>query len=81
VKPEETKAIVYVFQEEKNDPNVWNFGHATIRIGVDGTWTGATYGDSYFFFSVDPGDHHLMHQLAIKFQSSFQVRVGSQFHG
>lgn len=31
----------------------------TTRIGLDGAWVGATKGNSYFFFSVEPGEHHL----------------------
>ena len=33
-------------------------GH-TNRLGVDGRWVGATHGDSYFYFSLNPGEHHL----------------------
>jgi hypothetical protein len=29
------------------------------RIGVDGSWVGATKGDSYFVLDVDPGVHHV----------------------
>jgi len=28
-------------------------------VGLDGQWIGATNGNSYFYFSVDPGEHHL----------------------
>ena len=48
-----------------------------MRIGLDGSWVGANKGKSYFFFSVDPGEH----QLCTKWQSSvFQKtaeRIGS----
>jgi hypothetical protein len=29
------------------------------RIGVDGSWVGATRGDSYFVLDVDPGTHNV----------------------
>lgn len=29
------------------------------RFGIDGAWVGATKGNSYFTFSLDPGMHHL----------------------
>ena len=29
------------------------------RIAVDGSWVGATKGDSYFVLDVDPGVHHV----------------------
>ena len=28
-------------------------------VGLDGQWIGATDGNSYFYFSVDLGEHHL----------------------
>jgi len=31
----------------------------TTRIGVDGTWVGASHGNSYFSFAVAAGVHHL----------------------
>jgi hypothetical protein len=31
----------------------------TMRVGLDGAWIGANKGKSYFFFSVDPGDHEV----------------------
>jgi hypothetical protein len=50
------KALVYVFEDEKTDPGLV-IGAVTTRIGLDGQWMGANHGKSYFFFSVDPGDH------------------------
>ncbi len=29
------------------------------RVGIDGSWVGATKGNSYFSVEVDPGEHHL----------------------
>lgn len=29
------------------------------QSGVDGTWVGANFKASYFFFSIAPGDHNL----------------------
>ncbi len=34
-------------------------GKPIIRLGMDGRWMGADQGDSYLFFTVDPGEHHL----------------------
>jgi hypothetical protein len=31
----------------------------TTRFGIDGTWVGATHANSYFYVSIDPGEHHL----------------------
>jgi hypothetical protein len=45
------KALVYVFEDMEHGP--------TMRVGLDGAWIGANKGKSYFFFSVDPGDHQV----------------------
>jgi hypothetical protein len=37
-------------------------------VGIDGKWVGATQANSYFYVSVDPGEHHLC--------SSWQSFVG-----
>ncbi|MFZ0963763.1 MAG: DUF2846 domain-containing protein [Terriglobia bacterium] len=50
------KALVYFLQDDSE--LVGESGH-TNRLGVDGRWVGATHGDSYFYFSLDPGEHHL----------------------
>jgi hypothetical protein len=49
------KALVYFIEEDANT----EWGTHTSRVGIDGKWTGATYGNSYFSFSVDSGLHHL----------------------
>jgi hypothetical protein len=28
-------------------------------VGLDGAWVGANQGSSYFFFTAEPGEHHL----------------------
>jgi Protein of unknown function (DUF2846) len=49
--PDAGKALVYVFEDMEHGP--------TMRVGLDGAWVGANKGKSYFFFSVDPGDHQV----------------------
>ncbi|HYX70190.1 MAG TPA: hypothetical protein VE825_13720 [Terriglobales bacterium] len=49
------KALVYVIEQEKHR----GVKAVTTRVGLDGAWIGANRGDSYFFFSVEPGEHHL----------------------
>lgn len=53
--PEAGKALVYFIEEDLNTEFVTH----TSRAGIDGEWMGATYGSSYFYFTVDPGVHHL----------------------
>jgi len=67
--PEPGKALVYFFEDIERGP--------TMRVGLDGNWVGANKGKSYFYFSVDPGDH----QLCTNWQSgTFKktaMRIGS----
>jgi hypothetical protein len=53
--PECGKALVYVVEDFRKAPGL----NPTIRVGLDGAWMGATRADSYLYFSVDPGEHHL----------------------
>ncbi len=52
---ESGKALVYVVEDQKFKA----VRDVTARIGLDGTWVGATRGNSFLFFSVEPGEHHL----------------------
>ncbi|MGH9712187.1 MAG: hypothetical protein ACRD5M_02690 [Candidatus Acidiferrales bacterium] len=46
----EGKAMVYVIQDQ---------AVGTTGFAMDGKWIGANDGSSYFFFSVDPGEHRV----------------------
>jgi hypothetical protein len=50
------KAVVFIVQEigEKQCKRC-----ALTKAGLDGAWIGANQGSSYFFFSTEPGEHHL----------------------
>lgn len=50
--PDPGKALVYIIEQD------WGPG-VTARAGFDGAWVGANRGNSFLFFSVDPGEHHL----------------------
>lgn len=54
--PDAGKARV-IFIED--DSNFESLPKPTTRAGLDGNWVGATHGNSYLYFSVDPGEHHL----------------------
>ncbi|SPE19325.1 conserved exported hypothetical protein [Candidatus Sulfotelmatomonas gaucii] len=55
-RPDAGKALVFVVED---DSNFNSFPKPTTRAGLDGKWMGATHGNSYLYFSVDPGVHHL----------------------
>jgi hypothetical protein len=65
--PDADKALVYVVQEMGE---VQCKGCALTKVGLDGAWVGANQGSSYFFFSTDPGEHH----LCLNWQSRLQAR-------
>jgi hypothetical protein len=56
--PEAGKAQV-VFVGVVDAPGCLGCGIFSPRVGVDGSWAGATKGNSYFVLSVDPGIHHV----------------------
>jgi hypothetical protein len=66
--PPAGKALVYMFETERVEPNAVDGLRPTIRIGLDGAWAGAAQGDSYFSFAVDPGAH----AICASWQSSLQ---------
>ena len=52
---DDSKALIYVIEDQK-----YQFlRDVTLRVGLDGNWMGATRGSSYFFFTAEPGEHHL----------------------
>lgn len=53
--PAPGKAIVYFLQD---DARFESRPRPTTRFGLDGAWVGATQSNSYFYVSVDPGEHH-----------------------
>jgi|SRR5580698_1160264 hypothetical protein len=54
--PESGKALLYFIQD---DSNFQKRPRPTTRLGMDGEWLGATHANSYAYFSVTPGVHHL----------------------
>ncbi len=50
------KALVYFIQD---DSDFSKLPRPTTRMGIDGKWVGATHSNSYSYFSVDPGIHHI----------------------
>jgi hypothetical protein len=54
--PDAGKALVYFLQD---DAEFGSRPRPTTRFGIDGQWVGATHSNSYFYISVDLGEHHL----------------------
>lgn len=71
IQPNEGKALVYFVED---DTEFGSFPKPITRAGLGGEWVGATHGNSYFYFSVDPGEHH----LCASWQKAVIVRQGLQ---
>lgn len=56
IQPDAGQALVVFIQD---DSDFDSMPTPTTRAGLDGGWVGATHGNSYFYFSVEPGEHHL----------------------
>ena len=67
--PDPGKAMVYVIAQESAEDS-YNIGDITTRVGLDGTWVGANYGQSYLSFPLAPGEHH----VCVDWQSSLASR-------
>lgn len=53
---EPDKAVLFIIER---DLTTRTFVTPSTRLGMDGEWLGATKGNSYSFFVVSPGVHHL----------------------
>jgi hypothetical protein len=87
--PEAGKALVYVIGDTWGDHAAIHVGTPPARFGIDGTWVGANGYRSYFFFSVEPGDHRLCTNLQAKFErivksstaaASFTAEAGKSYY-
>ncbi len=73
------KALVYVFGDETRDADVSYFGGPTVKLGVDGTWMGATQYQSYFFFPVSTGGHRMCAGWQSSIEKIAKVRTAASF--
>jgi hypothetical protein len=69
--PEAGKALVYFIED---DTNFLSTPKPTTRLGIDGSWVGANHGNSYFYLSLEPGEHH----LCASWQSKVVLLAGQQ---
>ena len=55
------KAFTYVIEQDSSTPAfcIGRCGGLTLKVGLDGRWSGALNGSSYTVLSVEPGEHHM----------------------
>ncbi len=58
--PAQGKALVYFIHDSGTAAVI---AYPTTRMGVNGAWVGANHSNSYFYVSVDPGEHHVCADL------------------
>jgi hypothetical protein len=88
MQPDAGKALVYVFETVKSDDLGFHIGGVTTKVGLDGTWVGATQTDSYMVFPVDAGDHRVCanwqssmgHLAKLASAASFTAQPGQIFY-
>ncbi|MGB6961310.1 MAG: DUF2846 domain-containing protein [Candidatus Acidiferrum sp.] len=69
---ENGKALVYFFVDYITAP--------TMRVGVDGSWVGANEGKSYFYFTVEPGEHNVCTEWQSSTFKKSSERIGEALH-
>ena len=76
--PDPDKAVVFVVEDlgqcvdcAVNRLWIADVSGALVKVGADGSWMGATRGNSYLFFTVTPGEHH----LCVNWQSRISERA------
>jgi hypothetical protein len=58
--PQAGMSLVYVIVQERPHPGEATYiGNITTRVGADGKWVAANYGESYVSFVVEPGGHRV----------------------
>ena len=60
------QAVIYFVQTQPR--TCINDCSATVRVGLDGSWAGATRGNSFLSLAIPAGDHHVC--------SNWQKRIG-----
>jgi len=69
--PEPGRALLYFLQEDKVFESCPG---PTVKWGMDGNWVGATQSNTYFYVSVESGEHH----LCSEWQTAVIVTAGHQ---
>lgn len=63
--PDSGKSVVYIFADAQRGPMVTYMSSAVVRVGLDGAWVGASRRNSYFSFTIEPGEHRLCSDMQI----------------
>jgi hypothetical protein len=68
------KALIYVMRPT-------NFGYNIhSKLAVDGKWMGTNRGKTYFYFTIDPGEHHFCSEAANQDAVTMAVKPGKTYY-
>jgi hypothetical protein len=68
------KALVFVIR-----PTLWGNKIQT-KLAADGEWKGVNRGNNYFFFTLDPGEHHFCSDSENRSLVSLNVEAGKTYY-
>jgi hypothetical protein len=68
------KALVFVVR-----PTLWGNKIQT-KLAVDGQWKGVNRGNNYFFFTLDPGEHHFCSDSENRSLLTLNVEAGKTYY-
>lgn len=68
------KALVFVVR-----PTLWGNKIQT-KLAVDGQWKGVNRGNNYFFFTLDPGEHHFCSDSENRSLVTLNVEAGKTYY-
>jgi hypothetical protein len=68
------KALVFVIR-----PTLWGNKIQT-KLAVDGQWVGVNRGNNYFFFTLDPGEHHFCSDSENRSLLTLNVEAGKTYY-
>ena len=68
------KALVFVIR-----PTMWGNKIQT-KLAVDGQWVGVNRGNNYFFFTLDPGEHHFCSNSENRSLLTLNVEAGKTYY-
>jgi len=72
--PPADKAIVYVIRPTLIGQKIQT------KLAVDGEWKGANRGNNYFFFTLEPGEHHFCADAENRSLLSLKVEAGKTYY-
>ncbi len=72
--PPTGKAMIYIIRPTMMGQKIQT------KLAVDGEWKGANRGNNYFFFTLEPGEHHFCSDAENRSLVSLKVDAGKTYY-